>query len=362
MRKIPNRRCAAECTSTRYFLRRHPFLGSHNRSLGSYLNAAIKGVPLVQTDAEGFRITEPNYSMRTAQGTILFVGDSTTFCAEVNNHETVASRCAEWLRGRWHTINAGVRGYSTLQALRMLSLILPQLVPPVVVVFLLTDNDIVENCHPAMHWPAMSPYVSLENDAATINEVPDWYSKSQEIIPRPTSSDEWTRIKLYRTLAWSSFSALLPLSMRGRLAARASCNIRGLIPDTIPDKATTSFHDIARWALGRGSVEILRLLVGQMKELCEKRNARFILVPYATSNAAWWPDFVQKRIAHSSCNVIDPRPYIRACGSDIRATTSSGESDMHLGLDGGILYGRFLAKEVARLIPGVYRRRPSCTP
>ena len=108
-------------------------------------NHAVRGRPRVRTDAHGLRRGGPEGAPR-----LLVVGDSTSFGAEVEDHQTLPARLGTALG--WPVANAGVRGYSTVQAARQLSRQLGRLHSVEAVLYVLTTNDLVENfrlLHPA---------------------------------------------------------------------------------------------------------------------------------------------------------------------------------------------------------------------
>ncbi len=74
---------------------------------------------------------------------VLFVGDSTIFYDEVNDEETGPSDVAKLLGPDWgvRVLNAGCRGYNTLQSKRMLLECLERFPSTVVVVYVYCAND-----------------------------------------------------------------------------------------------------------------------------------------------------------------------------------------------------------------------------
>jgi hypothetical protein len=113
-------------------------------------NHAIRGHPRVRTDAHGLRKGGPDGPAR-----LLVVGDSTSFAAEVVDDETLPARLGHALA--MPVANAGVRGYSGLQAARMLERQLARLGSVEVALYVLTTNDWAENLAPVAPAPRLEP-------------------------------------------------------------------------------------------------------------------------------------------------------------------------------------------------------------
>jgi len=105
---------------------------------------------------------------------VMMVGDSTVFCAEVPDEETTASHLARFLEGAGHPVsvlNAGVRGYSTVQSKRMMAECLQRYPSVRVAVYCYCDNDWFENLRPKEYWPAVAPTVRRDPGTGEIVEV-----------------------------------------------------------------------------------------------------------------------------------------------------------------------------------------------
>ena len=108
-----------DASITQYFWVSDPILGFSNVKNGSFIYKKIHNEPLITTDKEGYRTTTPSYSDSSAK--VVFLGDSTTFCAEVNDEQTFASLVATELAPLKTTvINGSVRGFNTVQSWLML--------------------------------------------------------------------------------------------------------------------------------------------------------------------------------------------------------------------------------------------------
>lgn len=141
-----------------YLLVSDPRLGFRNRADGSFRNRAVAAAPLVTTDRDGFR-NGLGWDPDGEEPVLVFLGDSTTFGAEVEDDRTGPSEVARRLSGRVRALNAAVRAYNTVQSLRMLERVL-ELHPRVRwAVYMVCGNDWRENLDPAIHYPAVAPSV-----------------------------------------------------------------------------------------------------------------------------------------------------------------------------------------------------------
>jgi hypothetical protein len=153
-----------DITINRYFLIADKFLGTRNKPNGQYINIQINGNPVVTTNSFGYR-TSFSSEINIETPCIVFVGDSTTFCGEVNDFETGPSEIAKLVKNSnksIEVINSGVRGYNTLQSKRMMELILKKFKNVLMIVYVYCDNDFVENLNPIIYFPIYSPTVWLD--------------------------------------------------------------------------------------------------------------------------------------------------------------------------------------------------------
>lgn len=137
-------------------------LGFRNLPNGIYKNTAVKTKPVITTDEFGYR-NGYGWTPRSGRNntTVVFVGDSTTFCAEVNDNETGPSEVAKILSKKYHVtvLNAGVIAFNTVQVKRMIQETLDRFPRVKFVVYTYCDNDYLENLNPIAYYPMMAPYL-----------------------------------------------------------------------------------------------------------------------------------------------------------------------------------------------------------
>lgn len=138
-----------------------PVTGFANRPHLEFPNHAIRGRPLVRTDADGLRRGGPAGPAR-----LLVVGDSTSFGAEVADQETLPARLGAALG--MPVANAAVRGYSSVQAWRSLERELARRPSLEAALYVLTTNDLEENLTPAA--PAPAPRLVPAGDGFRVQE------------------------------------------------------------------------------------------------------------------------------------------------------------------------------------------------
>lgn len=150
---------------TGYFWVCDRVLGFRNRPNGEYRYEEIRTLPYVTTDEDGYR---KSYGWETSGESpiVLFLGDSIVFGAEVNDEETIPSYAAKMMRPRTdvRVLNAGVRGYNTVQCKRMLQMCLQRHPNVRLVVYAYCGNDWFENLDGAIYLPAKAPFVRVSSD------------------------------------------------------------------------------------------------------------------------------------------------------------------------------------------------------
>ena len=263
-------------------------LGFRNRANGSYRYEEIRSNPLVTTDATGFR-NGRGWDPMEAGPTIVLLGDSTVFCAEVDDDETVASELALLLSDQWQVrvLNAGVRGYNTLQCARMLERCINTVSSVVVAVYCYCGNDITENLNPDEYYPARAPALRWNEGAGRWDELEvtnatvAWGSSFLDVMMeerKARRSGSGSKRKRFdqvirdRVRERSAFFHLL----QSRLSA-----LRDGPDETTQDRAdvpeSECMHSESEYETGRaGIIHLFR----RMDELCRRRGVDFAVTGF----------------------------------------------------------------------------------
>jgi hypothetical protein len=267
-----------------YFALCDRYLGFRNRPHGTYHTWYIEGNPLVTTDEFGYRngFGWPGDPLGGGDWPIvLFVGDSVTFCSEVNDQQTGPSEVAKLLSRDLHVrvLNAGVRGYSTLQAKRMLLESLQRFPRIKVVVYTFCANDIEENLVPNLRYPLKAPVIMRDpasgefHEVEVTNPVVRWgesFLGWQAPPPNLSSADKvatWLgarSVLCYRCLAgWHelTFGLFWPPEF----------------PDgtrVVPPSDYPKWHT---WAHANGGSTVLQRLLAEMDQACRAHGAVFLV-------------------------------------------------------------------------------------
>lgn len=106
-----------------YFVLYDREIGYINRPNGFFIYDKLHDKPIVTTDTYGFRNGNGWNNLHNGP-IILLIGDSYVFGAEVNDNETLSSHLFNLFQSKGEKIrvlNAGVRGYNTIQCNQMVS-------------------------------------------------------------------------------------------------------------------------------------------------------------------------------------------------------------------------------------------------
>lgn len=147
-------------------------LGFKNKPNGSYCSKDLITSPISTTDKYGFR-NGYGWGYDNNSPIILIIGDSSTFCSEVNDDNTVPSEIAKLLSKEYdiRVLNGGVRGYNTVKAKIMLEKCMKLLPNIIMVVYVYCGNDYFENVIGDYRYPAKAPTVRWRDGALEIIEV-----------------------------------------------------------------------------------------------------------------------------------------------------------------------------------------------
>lgn len=195
---------------------------------------------------------------------VLFVGDSTTFCGQVDDDRTGASEVSKLIRAR--VVNAGVPGYSTVQSLRMAEEWLEASRDVRVVVYTACDNDWYENLLESTYPPARAPWARVASGAVEVVEPPDRVLASVVFtIPRTPMRELAYPIRSRSALA----EAAVELVARRRAAATTG--------------RPADVESRIGWAFDSGGELVLTKLVGDLRDLCARRGAVLVVTRFTVS-------------------------------------------------------------------------------
>lgn len=340
-------------------------LGFRNRPNGRFRSMHIKGNPVATTDEFGYR----NGYAWPGDGRspiVLFIGDSITFCSEVNDDETGPSEVAKLLSRhfRVRVLNAGVRGYGMLQSKRMLIECLQRFPEIVAAVFTHCGNDIEESMVPNLRYPAKAPVVMHDAKTGRFREVEltgPVVAWGQAIFPwdgpiatpeEPTATREaadW--------LATRSVIAVLCLETWDELCDAYPTPRE--FPAGIEMPLATDLIYWHAWALRNGGEDVSRLLLAEMDKECRDRGVVFLTTDYLTG----LDDYRSDRFAEL-CGAAGVRfasidhQFAKATKAYV-AQRVSGEYDGHYSAVGTKAYAAGLAPVLQRILPA---RIPVATP
>ncbi len=244
-------------------------LGYRNRAGGTFVSPYIRGRPRCTTDEFGYR----NGTGWTADGNrpiVLFIGDSTTFCSEVDDEQTGPSEVAKLLAEEFdvRVLNAGVRGYSALQCKRMLRECLDRFPPVVVAVYTHCGNDLAESLVPDLRLPVKVPVAEWDAASQRIREI----EVADPAVPWGESFLQWQSPDPPPGVAEK---ASRWLEVRSALWHTCRIGLRRLGGDV---ELTDAQWDA--WARSHGGEEILEGLLVEMDRLCQDRGATFVTTSF----------------------------------------------------------------------------------
>lgn len=260
-------------------------LGFRNRPLGSFRSLNIVGHPVNTTDKYGYR-NGFGWSPEGSEPIVLFVGDSITFCSEVNDDETGPSQVAKLLSEEFdvRVLNAGVRAYNTLQAKRTLEECLERFDCIEIVVYTHCGNDLEENMVANIHFPCKSPVVARDSSSGEFRvvEVTDpavpWGESFRNWRSPAVAADRGTRRPHFvaQLETWlDTHSALWHHSRTELVSVLPKSDNTQTLPhgtDGTPPSEYANWND---WAMHNGADEILQRLLGEMLQTCRDHGQRF---------------------------------------------------------------------------------------
>ncbi|MCP4660811.1 MAG: SGNH/GDSL hydrolase family protein [bacterium] len=359
---------------TGYFWITDPYLGFKNRPNGRYENRRILTNPLVTTDRLGYRNGSGWSDPDTDEPIVLFVGDSTTFCAEVNDDETGPSEVARLLAEDRPipVLNAGVRGYSTLQSRRMLELTLRRYPSIQVAIYTYSANDYLENLNPIVYFPAKAPVARFSPDSTQLiaveveNPTSPWgqsLATPQAIRNRRREIEETHRrvavtnfLRSHSVLAHELLSGLRLLvgkshASRGIIGSGPEGGFIGPLAGGTPEWDSQEEH-----ASKLNADLILIELLRQMQAICRASGAAFFVTPFTRGDNEKdeHEEFLREVCRRADVHYVDlRRSFVEE--PTYYAAKIHGGFDGHYGHQGTKTYARALVPEI---IEKVNRRDP----
>ncbi len=338
-----------------YFAISDPQLGFRNRPDGTFLSLRIEGNPLSTTDEYGYR----NGSAWPGDGRspiVLFIGDSITFCSEVNDDQTGASEVAKLLAKEFdvRVLNAGVRGYGTLQSKRMLIECLQRFPDIVVVVYTHCGNDPMENMVPNLRFPAKAPVIMRDAETGNLREV----EVSDPVAPWGRAIFPWTPLNAppvkkpatQSTAEWiESHSAIWSLVTEPWYEFREDY----LPPREFPGNEVLSpaDHDYwGDWATQNGGDEIIQHLLVEMNQICRSRGAAFLATDYLTGLNDHRSDRFAQLCAAAGVRFASIDRQFAGASESLVSRRVDGERDEHYSALGTKAYAAGLAPAIKQLL------------
>jgi len=342
-----------------YFAICDRYLGYRNRPHGVYQWWRMEGQPVVTTDEFGYR----NGYGWTAEGEspiVLFLGDSFTFCAEVNDDRTGPSEVAKVLEAslgddiRVRVLNAGVRSYSTLQSKRMMIECFDRFPSIKVVVYTYCANDIVENIVPNYSLPIKRPLMVRRPQTGEFQET----DVTDPAVPWGASFLNWRPPPEPPPGALAEAAAFLDrwsvLFHRCRSGWRR-IDRQWLCGSKLPsDNRPIPLEEFAywqQWAFRNGGRKVVQQILAEMEQICTDHNAAFLVTQaaYNEENIPEAPHFpgdctAAGRQFYSLDEQFEPdaRPYL--------ARYANGQWQGHFNTRGTRAFARVLAPVIERAL------------
>ena len=320
----------------RYFWVADSHLGFRNVANGRFRNTFLKEAPIVTTDSNGFR---NGYTCTDSDNApvIVFVGDSTIFCAEVDDEHTGPSEVAKILCKDYNVqvVNAGVRGYSTLQSLRMINKTLKIYKNVLAAVYVACGNDFIENMN--LHPYANTPIAVWDENIRDVRirelekATMPWgeHLAEAEVLSQFTGRLSWRRKITDSIRSKSAFLHLFLTEMK----AAAHVTEYSVGGESTQDK---------------GMVELLR----RMKKCCIANECSLITTAFTkgghSDNSA--ADRTRSLCREAQVNYVDIRDAFQGDSLSYAAVRSDGLLDLHYGKTGTAAFGRALAPSLEKLL------------
>ncbi len=332
-------------------------LGFRNRPHGSYRAWYIEGNPLATTDEFGYR-NGYGWPGDGDAPMVVFVGDSITFCAEVEDAQTGPSEVAKLLSEEFdvRVLNAAVRAYGTLQVKRMLIECLERFPQIQLAVYTFCGNDLEESMVPNLRFPLKAPVMLRDAQTGEFQEV----EVSEPAVPWGQGFLHWdpdqpVSASGSRVTAWlATRSALCYQCLAGWRRLNANrFDSQGFPNGTqvVPPEDHYYWHI---WAAENGGDEVLRRLLVEMDEACRAHGAVLVVTSAFAGTqyeacrefSAWCADVCAEAgvpfvpLDHEFADGLKPYTCVRL----------GGMPDGHLNPRGTKAYARALAPTLKRIL------------
>jgi len=328
-----------------------PHFGFRNRPATCFRHEQVKGSPSVTTIQSGYR-NGVNGDPAVVPPEVLFIGDSTTFCAETADDQTGPSEVAKLLKpGPVGVLNAGVRAYNTLQCKRMLEECLAQFSTIEVAVYVYCWNDISENLVDHVHYPAKSPTVRFDETTGQLVEVEVaeptvpwgqdfktiWHELRQKKLAERDRRKRWDQLLRNRMRERSVLFHFVHTRL-GFLKDR----LTGAIPrlDTEPTERKANPF-VADPTAGRRE---LVCLLRQMQRLCDDKDVAFLVTSFTTGRELDWE--IRDLCGTAGVRFVSARSDFTESPETYWAPLRNGGYDTHYGPKGTRTFARALAPAV----------------
>lgn len=332
-------------------------LGFRNRANGSYRTWYVDGNPLVTTDEFGYR-NGFGWSADGESPIVLFLGDSFTFCAEVVDEQTGPSEVARLLGEETdvRVLNAGVRGYSTVQSKRMLIESLERFAEIKVAVYTFCGNDIGENIVPNLRYPLKAPMMIRDPETGKFRET----EVSEPAVPWGEGFYGW---EAPQPVLSTGEKVANWVETRSVLCHRCLVGWRQItfglfrqpeFPDgkrVVPPSDYPKWH---AWAAKNGGYEVLQGLLAEMDQVCRAHGAAFVVTGAIGGTNLEGSKLLSAACA-AKCAAVDVQfvSIESQFTEDFRSYSClrvDGQYDGHYGPPGTKAYARGLAPALKRIL------------
>jgi len=325
-------------------------LGFRNRRNGSFRSPHIDGTPLSTTDRFGFR----NGYGWTAEGDspiVLFLGDSITFAAEVNDDQTGPSEVAKLLADEFdvRVLNAGVRGFGTVQSKRMLVECFRQFESIVAVVYTHCGNDLEENMVPNLRNPARAPVMLRDEATGEFREV----DVTELAVPPGEDFLDWEPEPLPHSSPTTAEKVTAWMERHSALCHFVFARVREIHEEFFEDEyefpsgkyfvPASEYGKWNAWARRHGGEEVLQRLVVEMDGICRDHGAAFLTTSYADGTEIEAAERFAEICAEVDVRFVDLKHAFQGPWRSYFALRTDGTYDPHYGPEGTKAYAAALA-------------------